>query len=266
MIDHPTGSFAHFNKICVGYNGKMVFDDLNLQLPAQKITAFCGPNGCGKSTALKTLRRHLQPKSGAVFVHAEPIQGLKDKDLAKRMAMLSQSPSAPEELSVEQLVSLGRFANRKTFGGLSDEDHSAISRAITACDLVGLSTRTVGELSGGQLQRTWIAMVLAQDAPAILLDEPTNHLDLTHQLDTMELVKALNVEENKTIIFVSHDINLAARYAHEMVLFKAGKVITQGTPAEVMKSETIDAIFDINSQINLDPVHQTPFCFAYPAK
>ena len=265
MLDRNSTAFASFENVTVGYNEDIVFNELNISIAAGKITAFCGPNGCGKSTALKTLRRHLRPKSGNILVLSEAIERLGDKELAKRMAMLSQSPSAPEELSIFQLVSLGRFASRKTFGGLSDEDFRSVTKAIVSCDLVGLESRTIGELSGGQLQRAWIAMVLAQDAPAILLDEPTNHLDITHQLEAMELIKSLNEREGKTIILVSHDINLAARYAHEMVLFKSGEVIAKGTPEKVMNSKTLDDVFDIRSQIVMDPEFKKPFCFAYGA-
>jgi iron complex transport system ATP-binding protein len=264
MLKQNDQHFAQFDRVSVGYQNRLVFEGLDLSLAHGKITAFCGPNGCGKSTALKTLRRHLHPTSGNISVLSAPIAQLQDKQLAKQMAMLSQSPSAPEEMSVFQLVSLGRFASRKSFAGLSTDDNQKIKCAIDACDLAGLEERSIGELSGGQLQRSWIAMVLAQDAPAILLDEPTNHLDITHQLETMDLIQSLNQRDQKTIVLVSHDINLAARYAHEMVLFKNGNVVAQGAPEAVMNAKTLDDVFEIKSQIVTDPIFKKPFCFAYP--
>lgn len=266
MLNQPQSNFGEYQNVQVGYGGNFVFDDLNLSIEAGKITAFCGPNGCGKSTALKTLCKMLKTKSGNVTILGEPIEQLKSKALARKMAMLVQSPSAPNELTVEQLVMLGRYSNRRAFSAVSAEDRASANKAIISCDLKTLAQATLGSLSGGQLQRAWIAMVIAQDAPAILLDEPTNHLDITHQLDTMELIKDLNILENKTIILVSHDLNLAARYADIMVLFKSGNIVAQGNPEHIMVPSIIDDVFGVSSQFVIDPVHEKPICIAYPSR
>ncbi|MEM7443539.1 MAG: ABC transporter ATP-binding protein [Pseudomonadota bacterium] len=257
---------ARFESVSVGYRDSLVFKDLDLTLPRGRITAFCGPNGSGKSTALRAMRGLLGLDAGIVRIGERPLSEWPMKDLAKEVAMLTQAPSAPEEISVADLVMLGRFTHRKPFAGPSAEDRNAVARAIAACDLADLSERSLGALSGGQLQRAWIAMVLAQDAPAILLDEPTNHLDIAHALDTLELIGRLKRSQNKSVVIVLHDLNLAAKYADHMVLFRSGKIAAEGSVSNVFTQETIARVFDIDCRVIQDPQLQRPICIPYPKR
>ena len=255
---------AQYRSTALGYGESLVFDSLDLTMRAGRITAFCGPNGCGKSTSLKALRRLLRPSAGDIFLNGESVSLLSNKQLARQMAMLTQAPSAPEELLVQQLVTLGRYAHRRRFAGLTDEDRRAIAFAMSSCALEALADKPLGTLSGGQMQRAWLATILAQDAPVILLDEPTNHLDIKHQIETLELVKTLNREQGRSVVLILHDLNLAARYADDMVLFARGAVHAQGAAEDVMTEATIAAVFGIDCRVIRDPLLGKPMCIPYP--
>lgn len=252
-----------FENARFGYGEAMVFDDLNLGVTAGRITAFCGPNGSGKSTALRAMRGLLRLDGGIVGLMGRPVAEWPVRDLARQVALLSQSPSASEELRVADLVMLGRYAWSERFRGPSPADRTAVDRAIGACDLTALRDQPIGRLSGGQLQRAWIALVLAQDAPVLLLDEPTNHLDIAHVLDVLDLIVGLNRDHGRSVIVVLHDLNLAARYADDVVLFRNGAVHAQGTVEAVFDKARIDRTFGIDSHITTDPRTGKPHVLAY---
>lgn len=255
-----------FNAARFGYGNALVFDDLNLSIPAGRITAFCGPNGSGKSTALKAMRGLIDLESGIVALMNRPIADWPTKALAREVAMLAQNPSAAEELTVTELVMLSRYAWGRRLRRASATDRKAVTQAIAACDLADLADAPIGTLSGGQIQRAWIALVLAQDAPVLLLDEPTNHLDISHTIEVLDLVAALNRDHQKSVIIVLHDLNLAARYADEVVIFQAGEVYAQGPTAEVFQPATISEAFGIDCDISKDPRTGAPHVFAYRSK
>lgn len=263
MTSNPA---LRFDGACFGYGGGLVFDGLNLSVAAGRITAFCGPNGSGKSTALKAMRGLIGLDSGIVDLMNKPVADWSAKELAREVALLAQTPSASAELTVTDLVMLGRYAWQKRFQRATAADHDAVSQAIVACDLTDLAQTSIGLLSGGQVQRAWIAMVLAQDAPVLLLDEPTNHLDISHTIEVLDLVSALNVEHSKTIVVVLHDLNLAARYADEVVIFHEGTLSAQGPTTEVFQPEIISAAFGIDCEITRDPRTGAPHVFAYRAQ
>ena len=228
-----------------GYDERLVFEDLWLDIPAGQVTALCGPNGCGKSTALKAMRRLLPLRQGAALLEDRPVSERSARALAREIAMLGQTPEAPGDLTVRDLAGLGRYAHASRFARLS----AAVDAALSAVDLAGLADRPIAALSGGQLQRAWLAMTVAQEAPAILLDEPTNHLDIAHALDTLHLVRRLAHGMGRTVVVVLHDLNLAARFADRLVLFKDGAVAGQGPVSEVFRPELISRVFDIDCEI-----------------
>jgi len=256
--------FAHFEEARIGYRDAIVFERLNLSLPKGCITALCGPNGCGKSTALRAMRGLLGLQGGLVRIGQTPLDQWPTRQLAKEIAMLTQSPSAPDEIRVIDLVRFGRFAHRKKIGGASDGDQVAVQLALASCDLDALADRPIGALSGGQLQRAWIAMVLAQDAPVVLLDEPTNHLDIAHALDVLELVRRLKKSQDKSFVLVLHDLNLAAKYADHLVLFKNGCVTAEGDVTKIFTRHTLSQVFDIDCRVFVDSQSGRPFCIPYP--
>ena len=231
--------------VTVGYDGVRVLGNLSLRLPPRRITVLAGPNGCGKSTLLRTIRRLLEPQSGTLQLGDEDLLHLKERELARRIALLGQSPSAPVDLTVFDLVRLGRFPHQTFLRQWSAEDALQVDRALAATGVTAFRDRRLDTLSGGQRQRVWIAMVLAQDAPVICLDEPINHLDLAHQLDCLDLLRRLNREHGRTVIAVLHDINLAARYADHLVLLKDGTIHAQGSPHRLVTAATVDAVFGV---------------------
>ncbi|MGR3434512.1 MAG: ABC transporter ATP-binding protein, partial [Shimia sp.] len=218
---------------------------------------ICGPNGCGKSTLFGVATGQLAPSGGSVTLGAEPIRAIPAKMRARRMALLPQSPDAPADLGVADLVALGRYAHRRAFAGLLPADRSAIARALDATDLADLADRPLAALSGGQRQRAWIAMTLAQDAPLILLDEPTNHLDVSHAIETMRLLRGL-VEAGKTVVVVLHDINLMAAFADEVVLMKDGRIAAAGTFETVVTEPAISALYGLPCTFATAPNRDRP--------
>lgn len=247
----------------VGYDEHIVVPDFNIAIPSSKITSIIGGNGCGKSTVLKAIGRILRSEAGHVLLNDKDIAHMHSKDIARILAILPQSPSAPSTLTVAELVSYGRFPHQKGLGRLSQKDKDAIDRALDLARLKTFRDRTLSELSGGQRQRVWIALALAQETNIILLDEPTTYLDLAHQLDVLELLKSLNKRQHTTIVMVLHDLNLASRYSDMMIAMKEGCIEAYGTPDEVMTAPILESCFGIDAQLVRDRVSQKPLILSY---
>jgi iron complex transport system ATP-binding protein len=250
-------------EVSIGYGGDLIIDDLSVHIPEGKITTIIGPNGCGKSTFLKSISRILKPKSGSIFLDGKSIEKQATKDIAKKMAILPQSAEAPPGLTVFELVSYGRFPHQRGFGKLTKEDIRYIEWALEVTGLTELSKRPVEALSGGQRQRVWIAMALAQGTDLLILDEPTTYLDMAHQLEVLNLLQKLNEEEKRTIVMVIHDLNHAARFSHNMIALRNGQLMKQGTPDEVMTVQTLREVFEIEAQITACPINCKPICLTY---
>nr|WP_217368793.1 MULTISPECIES: ABC transporter ATP-binding protein [unclassified Brevibacillus] len=247
----------------IGYGELSIVKDLNISIPSGKITALVGANGSGKSTILKTLARIMKPTGGQVFLDGKSIHQQSTKEVAKQLAILPQNPTAPDGLTVSELVTYGRFPHQKGFGSLTKEDKEIISWAISMTGMSDFHDRPVDQLSGGQRQRAWIAMALAQGTDILFLDEPTTFLDMAHQLEVLKLLQKLNDEENRTIVMVVHDLNHATRYAQHMVAISRGTVVAEGSPAEVMTPEMLRKVFNIEADILIDPRTGVPLCLPY---
>lgn len=247
----------------ISYGNLDIVKDLNLEIPKGKITTIIGANGCGKSTILKTLARIIKPKSGSIYINDKELNSQDSKELAKAMAVLPQSPQAPNGLTVEELISYGRFPHQKGFGKLKDEDKDIINWALEKTRILEFRDRPIEALSGGQRQRAWIAMALAQETDILLLDEPTTYLDLAHQLEVLKLLEELNKKEGRTIVMVIHELNNAARFADHMIGVKKGKIVCQGTVHEVMTKENLREIFNIDAEIVNEPKSGKPVCITY---
>lgn len=213
----------------IAYGERDIVKNLDISIPDGQITTIIGPNGCGKSTVLKTLSRILNPKSGVVYLDGKGISKEPTKQIAQKMAILPQSPDSPEGLTVGELVSYGRFPYQRGLGKLTRRDFEVIDWALEVTGIYEFKDRAVDALSGGQRQRVWIAMALAQETDIILLDEPTTYLDLSHQLEVLELLYQLNRDQKRTIVMVIHDLNHAARFAHHMVAMKDGAILKEGS-------------------------------------
>ncbi|SFX01750.1 iron complex transport system ATP-binding protein [Thermoactinomyces sp. DSM 45891] len=245
------------------YDGHVIFENLCLDVLEGKITTIIGPNGCGKSTLLKTMGRILKPKIGKVYLQEQDINTLPTQEIAKRLTLLPQNPLAPGELAVEELISYGRYPHRKNISKLTTEDQEKMEWAMEITHTLPYRNRPIGSLSGGQRQKVWLAMALAQDTTALLLDEPTTYLDLAHQLDVLQIVENLNQNHQCTVVMVLHDINHAARFSHEIVGMRDGKIMATGSPHELITVDILKQIFHIDARIMIDPFNGSPVCFGY---
>lgn len=246
-------------KLSLSYDRDLIIDRLDLETPTGQITALIGPNGCGKSTLLRGLARLLRPQHGSVLLDGRAIHTMPTKQLARELGILPQAPTAPEGITVRELVAQGRYPHQDWFQQWSHADEQALQRALKRTGLIPLIDRAMDTLSGGQRQRAWIAMALAQETDILLLDEPTTYLDLAHQLEVLELLEKLN-QEGKTIIMVLHDLNHAAYYASHLVALSEGKIFAQGTAQEVITKSIVRHVFGVESQIIPHPATGAPLC------
>lgn len=251
------------DKISIRYDRNTVVENLSLTIPDGNITTLIGPNGCGKSTILKALSRIMNTAGGAVYLDGKSIHKQSTRQIARRMAVLPQSPDSPEGLKVRELVSYGRYPHQSGIASLKKEDNQAIRWALRQTGLMELTERPIDTLSGGQRQRVWIAMALAQETDFLLLDEPTTYLDLAHQLEVLEVLQKLNEQENRTIIMVIHDLNHAARFSDYMVAIRNGAIMKEGEPEKVMRSDVLKDVFHIDAEIVPDPRNNKPVCITY---
>jgi iron complex transport system ATP-binding protein len=247
----------------IGYGEKIIVDDLNLSINKGEITTIIGANGCGKSTILKTLARVHTANSGVIYLDGKMIHKIPTKEIAKKMAVLPQSPEAPSGLTVYELISFGRAPHQGGFGRLSEKDRNVIQWSLKVTGLASFADQPVDALSGGQRQRAWIAMAIAQETELLLLDEPTTYLDMTHQLEILQLLEKLNKEEGRTIVMVIHDLNHAARFSHHMVALRNGKLVKEGSAEEVMTHDVLKEVFHIDAEIVKDPRTNKPVCLSY---
>lgn len=255
---------AAFNveQISLKYASNWILDELSIQIPKGKITTILGPNGCGKSTLLKALSRIHTAQKGCIYLDGKAIHQQSTKEVAKQLAILPQTATAPEGLTVFELISYGRVPYQSTFGKLRPEDYEKIYWAIEVTNLQDYTHRLIEELSGGQRQRVWIAMALAQGTDILVLDEPTTYLDMAHQIDILLLLQKLN-EEGKTIVMVLHDLNHASRFSQHLIAMNSGKLVCSGTPKEVMTKENLQKIFQIDAMMTTCPYSGNPICLAY---
>lgn len=250
-------------RLSVGYHERPVIDSLSLELFRGQITALVGPNGSGKSTLLKTLSRLLKPSGGAALLDGKAIHTLSTAQVAQRLAILPQGPSAPYGLSVRELVEQGRYPHVGALRMLRQQDHESVRQALALTHMTEFAHRPLDGLSGGERQRAWIALTLAQATPLLLLDEPTTFLDIGHQLEVLELVRGLNRDHGMTIVLVLHDLNQAARYADRMVVLNRGAVVADGPPHAVLTPELLAEVFKVRVNIVTDPASGTPVCLPY---
>ena len=244
--------------ITIGYDKKTICEHLDLEVPESRFTAIIGPNACGKSTLLRALSRLLKPGRGEVLLDGRDIHARPAREVARRLGLLPQSSIAPDGITAAELVARGRFPHQKLIRQWSAADEDAVVAAMAATGVTEFSGELVDTLSGGQRQRVWVAMVLAQQTPIVLLDEPTTFLDIAHQIELLELCVRLNREQNTTMVAVLHDLNQAARYADHLVVMKAGAIVAQGDPREVMTAELVEEVFGLGCRIIDDPETHTP--------
>ncbi|MFS0895091.1 ABC transporter ATP-binding protein [Microbacterium sp. 179-I 3D3 NHS] len=244
--------------VTLAYGDRTIIDGLDLTVAPGKITTIVGANGCGKSTLLRSLARLLSPSAGQVVLDGKSVHARPTKEVARILGLLPQSPIAPEGIAVADLVGRGRHPHQKALARWSAHDYEVVADALDATGVTELADRSVDELSGGQRQRVWIAMALAQETDILLLDEPTTFLDVAHQIEVLDLLTDLSVSRGTTIVMVLHDLNMAARYADELVAMKEGRVHATGAPHDVITADIVEEVFGLPNQITTDPVSGKP--------
>lgn len=258
---NTNGARLRTDALSLAYGPRLVIEALDLEIPPGQVTAIVGPNGCGKSTLLAGLARLHQPQSGAVLIDGQALASLSPREAARRIGLLPQHPTAPDGLTVLDLVRFGRQPHQGLLRQWSAEDQAHVEQAIAACDLQSLVDRPLESLSGGQRQRAWIALAVAQATPLLLMDEPTAALDLGHQLEVFELVRRL-AAAGRTVVMAVHDLSSACRYADHLIAMHAGEVIAQGHPCEVVTPELVRQLYEIDCTLLSDPETNTPIIAA----
>ena len=246
------------NQVGVSVQGKRILDAVSLALTPGKITAIVGPNGSGKSSLLKVMVGALKPSQGEVCLDNRPLPQWKRKNLALALAYLPQSSERPNGMSVEEVVACGRFAHLPPWANLSPADTAAVEDALRQTEMLQRAPEPVDNLSGGEMQRVWLATVLAQGADLLLLDEPNSFLDLSHQLELMELIRRLNKELNKTIALVIHDLNQAIQWCDEVIVIQNGRVHSQGPINLLQDPLLLREVFNLSCQFLRVPGHHRP--------
>mgnify|MGYP002719978112 FL=1 len=235
-----------------------IIDGLDLDVPRGGVTTIIGPNGCGKSTLLRATAGLIPRDRGVVSLNGQDTATMKRREIARTLAVLPQTPVAPEGLTVRDLVARGRHPHQTWLRQDSPEDRLAVDEVMELTQIAQLADRPLERLSGGQRQRAWIAMVLAQDTPLVFLDEPTTYLDLSHSIEVLSLVRRLADETGRTVVMVLHDLNLAARYSDCLVVMKRGEVVTVGSPIEALSEQLLSDVFDLPALVTNDPVTGGP--------
>jgi iron complex transport system ATP-binding protein len=243
--------------LSLAYDRTVVVDGVDLALPDGRLTAVVGPNGCGKSTLLAGLSRLHRPAAGAVLLDGRALATLSPREAARQVGLLPQSASAPDGLTVADLVRFGRQPHQGLLRQWSADDAAAVDAALRAADVEHLAERRLETLSGGQRQRAWIAMAVAQDTRVLLLDEPTAALDIGHQLEVFELLRRL-AADGRTVVVVVHDLTAACRWADHLVAVSSGRVVAEGTPGEVVTPELVRDLYGVEAAVVRDPVAGCP--------
>jgi len=253
--------FLTMSQIAYQAEGKTILAAIDLTLKSGRVYGLVGQNGSGKSTLLKIMARQITPTAGAIDLKGQALARWGGRTFARQIAYMPQFTPATDSMTVRELVALGRFPWHGTLGRFTSVDQKLVDEAIERTDLERFAHSSVAHMSGGERQRAWIAMMLAQNAQCLLLDEPTSALDLLHQDSVLALLRELSHERRLTIVVVLHDINLAARYCDEIVALKNGRVSAHGTPADIIKSDVLKSVFDLEMGVFSHPVSNDPISY-----
>ncbi|GAB3399660.1 ABC transporter ATP-binding protein [Schumannella luteola] len=259
MTDTTATSAARLQArdVTLAYDRRVIAENLAVDIPDRSFTVIVGPNACGKSTLLRALSRLLTPTSGQVVLDGKAIASYAPKEAARVVGLLPQSSTAPDGITVSDLVSRGRYPHQGLFRQWTSADEHAVEQAMVATEVDALADRQVSELSGGQRQRVWAAMALAQQTPILLLDEPTTFLDIAHQVELLDLFARLH-RDGTTVVAVLHELNQAARYATHLIAMKDGRVVAEGAPREIVTAELVEEVFGLACVVIPDPETGTP--------
>ncbi|MCF5870570.1 ABC transporter ATP-binding protein [Aeromonas veronii] len=238
------------NRLHFAYQQTPILRDISFSVPRGKLVGIVGPNGCGKSTLLKLLSGQMKAQRGEILLKGKPLASYPMKGLARELAYLPQRPTLPAGILVEQLVQYGRHPHQGWFNQWGEEDARMVRSACERMQLESIWQQSAASLSGGQAQRAWLAMILAQDSDMVLLDEPTSALDIGHQTEVMEAIHRITAE-GKTVLLVIHDLAMAARYCDELIAIGEGTIAAMGPAREVVTKDLIDRLY----QTSVDILH-----------
>lgn len=235
--------------LSVAIGKKEILYDIHIDIPKGRMVSIIGPNGCGKSTLLKTMSRMIQPKAGNVYIHGNDIRSFGRKELARQIAVLPQLHQAPGDVTVEDLVQMGRFPYRSMYRSFSADDARYVDKALYAVQMHTRKDELMQHLSGGEQQRVWLAVLLAQRSPILFLDEPTTYLDIHHQLRMMKLLGHINEKLGLTIVIVLHDMNQALQYTQYVIAMNEGRIVAAGQPQDVITPQLLCSVFHVQADI-----------------
>lgn len=246
------------DSISLRYEQREIIKQFSFEVKRGEILSIIGPNGSGKSTLLKGLTRLVPYHAGKVELDGVNLKSLSAKEAARKICMLSQRNMAPSDMTVHDLVTYGRYPHKKWYEKLNKEDNEIVAWALAKTYMTSYAERPVSALSGGESQRAWIAMALAQRPEVLLLDEPTTYLDISHQHEVLELVRELNQEMGMTVLMVLHDLNQASRYSDQIIVMQSGEKMMHGSPSEVMRTEMISSVFQMEADIQFVTPERNP--------
>lgn len=254
----PDAELFRLHDVSVRLGGRDILQALNLIVPSGRMVGLIGPNGSGKSTLLKVLARQIRPSIGRVDFNGRDQGDYGSRELARTLSYLPQFTPATDGMTVRELVALGRYPWHGPLGRISDHDRAQIDQAIGRTGLTGFTERIVDSLSGGERQRAWLAMLLAQEGCCLLLDEPTSALDIAHQVEVLSLIRDLSDNHALSVMIVLHDVNMAARYCHEIIALSDGRMIARGLPRQIMTTETLERIYGLSMTVIESPTDGAP--------
>ena len=240
------------DSLSYGYGDRLVLDGVSFDLRPGEILGILGPNGCGKTTMLRNLNRNLSPRGGCVLLDGTDLEELHKKDIARKVAAVPQSNEIRFAFTVREIVEMGRMPFQEPFRGGSSEDERIVDEAMESTGVAGMADRMINTMSGGERQRVIIARAIAQTPEVILMDEPTLHLDINMQFEVLDLVRRLSRERGLSVVIVSHDLPMVARYCDRMILIHDRKVFAMGEPEEILTPENMRTVFNIDARFELD--------------
>lgn len=255
------GSLFELRQVGFAVPGRMLVEDVSLSLRARQVTGLIGHNGSGKSTLIKLLARQLQPTHGTTVFGQRPLEDWPTREFARKLAYLPQTPPSAAGLLVRELVAFGRYPWRGALGRFGPADWQKVDDAMASTDVIRFADQQVETLSGGERQRVWLAMLIAQDAECLLLDEPISALDVSHQVEVLSLVRRLATERGLGVVVVLHDVNMAARYCDELVALRSGKLVAQGSPAQIVTPAKLNEIYGVSMGVIAHPDTGEPLSF-----
>lgn len=248
-----------FDNISIAYGKKSILEGVSMEFEQGKITTIIGPNGCGKSSLLKTVSRTLTPSAGRVVYQDRALNSYTPKELARQIAYLPQNHISPSDIDIRTLVSYGRYPHKRPGRGLTQEDKRIIDETLELTGLTSLADRLLNNLSGGERQRAWIAMTICQQPQILLLDEPITYLDVGYQVEVLELIRDLREKLNITIIMVLHDMNFTARYSDRIYMLKNRKIYGYGDAETMICRENMQNVFHVDAQVFQDAKNICPY-------